>query len=345
MDSETHHTQHVLSSASGAPPSSAQPVVELRRVSKSFGDAVKAVDDASVTIFAGETIALLGPSGCGKTTTLRLINRLTEADTGEVLVRGAPVREQNRETLRRSIGYVIQDGGLFPHLTVAQNTATLPRLLHWPRARTQERVAEVLELVGLPMGTYGHRKPDALSGGQRQRVGVARALCSDPDVLLMDEPFSALDPVTRETLQDEFIELQRRLHKTVVIVSHDMLEAGKLSTRIVMMNGGAVVQEGTVAQLLFHPAEEFVREFLGRHKQQMMFDTLRVDDLLDEIEPAASHTGSPGTLPGDGILRGVLAAIAKVPTGGAIATESGRHRGKVFSADRVRQMLFLSDDE
>jgi osmoprotectant transport system ATP-binding protein len=321
------------------------PVVELRGVSKSFGDAVKAVDDARVTVFSGETVALLGPSGCGKTTTLRLINRLTEVDAGEVLVRGTPVREQNRERLRRSIGYVIQDGGLFPHLTVADNTATLPRLLRWSRTRTEERVAEVLELVGLPIGTFGHRKPEALSGGQRQRVGVARALCSDPDLLLMDEPFSALDPVTRETLQDEFIELQQRLHKTVVIVSHDMLEAGKLSTRIVMMNHGSVVQQGTVAQLLFHPADAFVRGFLGRHKQQMIFDTLRVDDLLDEIEPLASP-GRPDTaFRGNEVLRRVLAAITNVPTGGTFATESGRHQGNVFSVDGVRQILFQAADE
>jgi len=320
--------------------SESEPVVELRHVSKSFGDGVKAVDDVSISIFSGETVALLGPSGCGKTTTLRLINRLTEADSGDVLVRGTPVQEQKRERLRRSIGYVIQDGGLFPHLTVEQNTATLPHLLRWPRARTQKRVAEVLELVGLPIDTFGHRKPEALSGGQRQRVGVARALCSDPDILLMDEPFSALDPVTRETLQDEFIELQHRLQKTVVIVSHDMLEAGKLSTRIVMMNKGAMVQTGTVAQLLFHPANGFVRGFFGRHKQQMVFDTLRVDDLLDEVEPMGFSAGTDATVPGNERLRLVLEAIVGLPNHGTFATSGGRHQGKGFAVDRVREVLF-----
>jgi osmoprotectant transport system ATP-binding protein len=320
-----------------------EPVVELRHVSKSFDDGVKAVDDVSISIFSGETVALLGPSGCGKTTTLRLINRLTEVDSGEVLVRGTPVREQKRERLRRSIGYVIQDGGLFPHLTVEQNTATLPRLLRWPQARIRKRVAEVLELVGLPIDTFGHRKPEALSGGQRQRVGVARALCSDPDILLMDEPFSALDPVTRETLQDEFIELQHRLQKTVVIVSHDMLEAGKLSTRIVMMNKGAMVQTGTVAQLLFHPANGFVRSFLGRHKQQMVFDTLRVDDLLDEVEPVGLSVGTDAAVPGNEILRLVLEAIARLPARGTFATSGGRHQGKAFAVDRVREVLFRGE--
>jgi len=318
-------------------------VVELCHVSKSFGSGHKAVDDVSLSVASGETVALLGPSGCGKTTTLRLINRLTDADAGEVRVRGTSVTEQSPEKLRRSIGYVIQDGGLFPHLTVQENIATLPRLLRWPRQRTRARVAEVLELVGLPMKEFGQRKPDTLSGGQRQRVGVARALCSDPDLLLMDEPFSALDPVTREALQDEFVALQRRLRKTVVIVSHDMLEAGKLATHIVMMNRGTVVQQGSVAQLLFHPAGDFVRNFFGRHRQQMVFDTLRIDDLLDEVEPMDSRVRGEAIVGGDEILRTVLEPIANMPNRGTLATSRGRHEGRTFALRRVRQVLFQSE--
>ncbi len=210
-----------------------RPIVELQSVCKTFDSGrVRAVDEVSLTVQPGETLALLGPSGCGKTTTLRLINRLDEPDSGQILVRGRPVRQQPPERLRRSIGYVIQEGGLFPHLNVAANVSTVPRLLGWPTPRIAARVDEVLGLVGLPAGEFGRRKPEELSGGQRQRVGVARALAADPSLLLMDEPFSALDPVTREVLHEEFLQLEERLQKTVVLVTHDMIEAGKLAERV-----------------------------------------------------------------------------------------------------------------
>jgi osmoprotectant transport system ATP-binding protein len=265
------------------------PAVEFRNVSKIFAGGTRAVEGLTLQIPAGRIVALLGPSGCGKTTSLRLINRLEDATSGEVLVRGKEVRKERAEVLRRSIGYVIQEGGLFPHVNVSGNVSLAPRLLGWDRRRTLARVAEVLELVGLPLGQFGQRMPAELSGGQRQRVGVARALAADPDLLLMDEPFGALDPGTRESIQDEFLRLNARLKKTVVIVTHDIAEAGRLADEIVVLDKGRLAQRGTLRDLLIHPAHEGVRTFLGRRCQELALGVLRLDQVvqdLAEVEPA-----------------------------------------------------------
>src|SRR6267378_513617 len=253
--------------------------VELCEVSKVYAAGVKAVDNISLQVPAGRVVALLGPSGCGKTTTLRLINRLEEPTAGQVLVRGQDVRGQRPEVLRRSIGYVIQEGGLLPHRDVAANVATVPRLLGWPRERVRRRVAEVLDLVGLPEAKFGRRAPAELSGGQRQRVGVARALAADPDLLLMDEPFGALDPGTREAIQDEFLRLNARIKKTVIIVTHDVAEAGRLAEEIVLLDHGRVVQRGTLRDLLVRPADGRVRTFLGRRGANLVLDVLQLRDV------------------------------------------------------------------
>ncbi len=258
------------------------PAVELKDVTKAFGS-VHAVDGVSLRVPRGRVVALLGSSGCGKTTTLRLINRLEEATSGQVSVRGQDVRAQRPELLRRSIGYVIQEAGLFPHLTVAENVATVPRLLGWPRNRIAMRVGEVLDMVGLPETQFGRRRPAELSGGQRQRVGVARALAADPDLLLMDEPFGALDPGTREALQDEFLRLQARLGMAVVVVTHDIAEAGKLAEEIVLMDRGRIIQQGPLRELLLRPASQRVQQFLGSHAQGLALESLRLRDLLPEI--------------------------------------------------------------
>jgi osmoprotectant transport system ATP-binding protein len=239
------------------------PAVELRQVSKAYGD-IQAVDGVTFEVPTGRILALLGASGSGKTTTLRLINRLEEATSGHVLVRGQDVRSQRPELLRRSIGYVIQEGGLFPHLNVSANVATVPRLLRWPKDRTRRRVGAVLDLVGLPETQFGRRMPAELSGGQRQRVGVARALAADPDLLLMDEPFGALDPGTREAIQDEFLALHKRLRKTVLLVTHDVVEAGRIADEIVLLDHGRVLQRGSLRDLVLEPASERVQTFLGR---------------------------------------------------------------------------------
>ena len=239
-------------------------MILLERVHKRFaGASAPAVDDVSLEVARGEICVLIGPSGCGKTTTMRMINRMIEPDGGRILVDGRDIAQADPVELRRGIGYVIQQVGLFPHQTIAENIATVPRLLGWAPARIAQRVAALLALVHMDPARDGRRYPRALSGGQKQRIGVARALAADPPVLLMDEPFGALDPLTRAALQDEFLRLLRELSKTIVFVTHDIDEALKLGTRIAVMRAGRVLQYDTPARLLAQPADAFVESFVG----------------------------------------------------------------------------------
>jgi osmoprotectant transport system ATP-binding protein len=306
------------------------PAVQMKNVSKVYPGGLQAVVDISVSVPTGRTVALLGASGCGKTTTLRLINRLEEASAGQVLVRGADVRSQRPEALRRSIGYVIQEGGLFPHLTVAENVATVPRLLGWSRTRRQARAGEVLELVGLPEREFGSRMPAELSGGQRQRVGVARALAADPDILLMDEPFGALDPGTREAIQDEFLLLQARLRKTVVIVTHDIAEAGKLADDIVLLDGGRIIQEGTLRELLLHPANERAKAFLGKNGQSLALEAVRLEHVIGDL-PTVAPGAQPIHMPASSRLGQVLVAVAQADDAATVTVN-----GRTYSALQLR---------
>ena len=238
------------------------PVVQFRAVSVAFPGAPAPVINAlDLEIFRGETLVLLGASGCGKTTTLRLINRMLLPSGGEVLVEGRATGAWDAIRLRRSMGYVIQEGGLFPHFTVERNVALVPALEGWTEAKTRERVREMLELVGLDAGIFSSRFPRELSGGQRQRVGVARALAADPPLLLMDEPFGALDPLTRSSLQNEFAELRERLGKTVVFVTHDVREALRLASRIALMQAGRIVLLATPAEFM-RTTEPLARAYL-----------------------------------------------------------------------------------
>ncbi|MGM0984203.1 MAG: ABC transporter ATP-binding protein [Pseudomonadota bacterium] len=237
-------------------------MIDLIHVTKRFGDAV-AVDDISLSVSRGELCVLVGTSGCGKSTTLRMINRLIEHSEGEIHIDDQQIRAFREETLRRRMGYAIQSTGLFPHWTVARNIGLVPRLLKWPKAKVQARVEELMALLGLAMEEFAGKYPHQLSGGQAQRVGVARALAADPDILLMDEPFGALDPITRESLQDELRELQSRLHKTIVFVTHDMDEALRLADHLVVMHQGRIVQQGRPLELLREPADGFVESLLG----------------------------------------------------------------------------------
>lgn len=239
-------------------------MIRLEEVTKTFpGTTVPAVDSLSLDVGEGEFVTLVGPSGCGKTTTLKMINRIIEPTSGRIEVGGRDALGVEPHVLRRSIGYVIQQIGLFPHRTIAQNIATVPHLLEWDEARIGERVSELVELVGLDDGMLG-RYPTELSGGQQQRVGVARALAADPPVLLMDEPFGAVDPIVRGRLQDEFLDLHTRLGKTVVFVTHDIDEALHLGTRVAILNiGGILEQYDTPETILSAPASEFVEDFLG----------------------------------------------------------------------------------
>ena len=238
-------------------------MIEFQQVTKRYGN-VTAVQDLSLTIERGEFTVLIGGSGSGKSTTLKMVNRLEEHDSGRILFMGEQIRRFKPEELRRRMGYAIQSIGLFPHWTVERNIATVPALLRWPAARIRDRVTELLELLGLPAQVYRGRYPHQLSGGQQQRVGVARALAADPEVLLMDEPFGALDPVTRTALQAEMARIHRASGKTIVMVTHDIDEALGLATRIVLMDQGRIVQAGAPADLIVRPTDDAVTEFVGR---------------------------------------------------------------------------------
>lgn len=241
------------------------PAISFQHVSKVFegGDAAApAVRDVTLDVEEREFVVLLGPSGCGKTTLLRMVNRLTEPTSGEIFVDGTEIHQIPAMELRRRIGYVIQQVGLFPHMTIANNVAVVPKLLGWPKAEVRSRVNELLELVDLEPDRYAKRYPAQLSGGQQQRVGIARALAADPTVLLMDEPFGAIDAITRGDLQNELLKIQRVVGKTVIFVTHDVDEALRLANRIAVMRSGHVVQYATPLQILTHPADDFVRALL-----------------------------------------------------------------------------------
>jgi osmoprotectant transport system ATP-binding protein len=238
------------------------PALELHAVSKRYPGGALALDEVSLRVDEGRVLVLLGRSGSGKTTALKTLNRLVEADSGRVVVLGRPVGEWDPVALRRRIGYVIQEAGLLPHMTVAENVSLVPLLLGWDEARRRERTRDRLALVGLDPDRFAPLRPRELSGGQRQRVGLARALAADPPVLLMDEPFGALDPLTRRRLQDEFKELQRRLGTTVVLVTHDVPEAMRLGDQVAVMDEGRVLQAGTPGEIRAAPRPGFVQDFL-----------------------------------------------------------------------------------
>jgi osmoprotectant transport system ATP-binding protein len=258
--------------------------LELRDVTKRYaGQREPAISDLSLTVPAGEVCVLVGPSGSGKTTAMRLINRMIPISGGDILLGGRSVLERDPRELRREIGYVIQQIGLFPHETVGQNIATVPRLLGWDKQRTAKRVGELLELIGLDPEEMRDRYPVALSGGQRQRVGVARALAADPPLMLMDEPFGAIDPINRARLQDEFLRLQARVKKTIVFVTHDIDEAIKMGDRIaILREGGVLAQYDTPREILTHPADDFVARFVGadRALKRLGLNTLAEIELV-----------------------------------------------------------------
>ncbi len=267
--------------------------IEFRDVTKQYpGGSEPAVDGLSLEVPAGEICVLVGPSGCGKTTAMRMVNRMIDMTSGDILLGGRSVRDRKPEELRREIGYVIQQIGLFPHRTIADNISTVPSLLGWSKARMSERADELLELVGLPR-EMRDRYPSQLSGGQRQRVGVARALAVDPPVMLMDEPFGAIDPINRERLQNEFLRLQAELRKTIVFVTHDIDEAIKMGDRIAVMQvGGKLAQFAPPAELLMAPASPFVEDFVGADRALKRLALQRVRD-IDLWTVATCRTGEP----------------------------------------------------
>jgi osmoprotectant transport system ATP-binding protein len=312
-------------------------VIKLENVSKQFASGSNAVRDLTLEIPDGQTCVLIGPSGCGKTTTLRMINRLLDPDSGRVLVDGVDTRGVDPAALRLKMGYVIQQTGLFPHMTVGDNVATVPRLWGWEHRRIARRVDELLELVGLPSREYCDRYPHQLSGGQRQRVGFARALAADPPILLMDEPFGAVDRITRERLQQEFIRIQRSLRKTVVFVTHDIDEAVVVGDRICLMKMQAeIAQYDTPDRILTHPASEYVAEFLGRERlvRRMAVVQINVDTLERDGGPRSGEPRVPLTSP----LADAFAAALASPTERAAVFEGDRYCG-AFTATSLLESL------
>jgi osmoprotectant transport system ATP-binding protein len=256
-------------------------MIKLDRVSKVYPDGTRAVNEVSLEVEKGELCVLLGPSGCGKTTTMRMINRLIPISEGNVYIDGTKNTEMNEDELRRDIGYAIQDIGLFPHMTVGENIETVPALKGWPKSQRRKRAEELLELMGMPQGEFINKFPSELSGGQRQRVGVARALGADPPILLMDEPFGAIDPITRVRLQGEFLKIQQVLKKTIMFVTHDIYEAIKMGDKIALMNEGWLVQYAPPAELLYRPENDFVESFVGTDRALKGLQLLRVKEIMN----------------------------------------------------------------
>ncbi|MGG8405646.1 ABC transporter ATP-binding protein [Streptomyces sp. 12297] len=309
-------------------------MIRFEHVTKRYPDGTTAVEDLSFEVAEGELVTLVGPSGCGKTTTMKMVNRLIEPTGGRILLAGEDIAAADPVELRRRIGYVIQQVGLFPHKTVLENTATVPQLLGVGRARARARAAELLELVGLDPSVYGSRYPEQLSGGQRQRVGVARALAADPPVLLMDEPFGAVDPVVRERLQNEFLALQKSVRKTILLVTHDLEEAVRLGDRIAVYGQGTIEQFAPPAEVLAAPATDYVAGFVGADRGLKRLAVTPV--AAADVEPAEAGTGPvPGTEVALGVsLREALALLLQEDSGRIAVTdpESGERVGVLTPA-------------
>ena len=310
-------------------------MITFEHVTKQYpGAEVGAVNDLTLEIPSGEIVILVGPSGCGKTTSLKMINRLIEPTSGTVAIDGSDTRAANVNELRRSIGYVIQQVGLFPHQTVAENVATVPRLIGWDRKRITARVNDLLDLVGLPAAQYAKRLPAELSGGERQRVGVARALAVDPNILLMDEPFGAIDPIARVRLQNELLRLQKIVRKTIVFVTHDIDEAVKLGDRVALMSqGGHVEQYSPPAELLARPATPFVSSFLGDARMVRRLALIGIRSVT--LAPSNGARAPATSVDASGSLRDALDAVLRSTDGRVQVVDGDRVLG-VVDADVIR---------
>ncbi|GAB4377951.1 MAG: betaine/proline/choline family ABC transporter ATP-binding protein [Elainellaceae cyanobacterium] len=315
--------------------------IRFDHVSLQFpGTSRPAVDRCSCEIESGKLVVILGHSGCGKTTLLKMVNRLYEPTSGTIYLDGKDIRQIKATALRQQIGYVIQQSGLFPHMTVAQNIAVVPKLLGWSRAQTQTRIDELLELVELPASEYRNRYPAQLSGGQQQRVGLARALAGDPKVMLMDEPFGAIDAITRASLQDEILRLQRQLKKTILFVSHDVEEALRLADRLLIMEKGQIVQYDKPFNVLTQPASEFVHNLMGADDMVRQLSLLRVETAMTDAPVDYSHNGEP-TIERDQSLRHALSLILKTGARRLTVLENGAAVG-VLTLDHIRNSTRLA---
>ena len=312
--------------------------LEFRHVSKTYpGASEPAIRDLSFEVPAGRICVLVGPSGCGKTTAMRLVNRMIELTGGDILLDGRSVRDHDPPELRRGIGYAIQQVGLFPHRTVAENIATVPRLLGWDRRRIDARVGELLDLLGLGR-ELRDRYPSQLSGGQRQRVGVARALAADPALLLMDEPFGAVDPIARERIQGEFLELQRRLGKTVLFVTHDIDEAIRLGDRVaILRQGGELAQYASPQQLLMRPADEFVADFVGADRALKRLSLATAGELATPDE--GGPDGADVVVGTDTTVREALSAMLAAAAEEATVVDGGGRPAGTLTVDAIGDLL------
>lgn len=317
-------------------------MIKLEGVTKSFArvngspaTARPAVDNVSFEVGEGETLVLLGTSGSGKTTTLRMINRLVEPSGGAITIQGRNIQDVSPETLRRGMGYVLQESGLFPHYTVAENIAVVPRLLRWDARRIAERTTALLEKLSLPPDRYRDAYPSELSGGQAQRVGLARALVADQPILLMDEPFGALDPITRVDIRKDFKSLNSVNRRTVILVTHDVEEAFELGDRVVLMTEGRIAQWGSPADLLFRPASDFVRAFFESQRLALELGVVRVRDVWEALPPSASGAAAR-PLSADAPLREALEATLAAPDDRVALTHDGATKtvgaGDLFTA-------------
>ena len=319
-----------------SPDDAADPMIRLVGVGKTYPDGTVAVHELDLDVPRGAVVVLVGPSGCGKSTTLKMVNRLIEPTAGQIFLAGEDITHVDPVALRRRIGYVIQQVGLFPHQSIRANVATVPSLLGWDRRKAAARADELLDLVGLDPAQYASRYPHQLSGGQRQRVGVARALAADPPVLLMDEPFGAVDPIVRTRLQDEFLRLQRDLGKTVMLVTHDIDEAVRMGDRVaVFAAGGRLAQYDAPARLLGRPADDFVAQFVGASRGLRRLSVTPID--VDDLEPTQGLQPKE-TVPVTGSLEDVLATLLRNDDGAVGVTEDGRTIGVLTPASVHRAL-------
>ena len=319
-------------------------MILLDNVSKSFdGGITFAVQNLNLDVAEGETLVLLGTSGSGKTTTMKMVNRLIEPTGGRILIDGQDIIAQNPIEIRRRIGYAIQHIGLFPHMTVSDNIAVVPKLLQWPRDRIDERINQLLTMVGLEPGEFLDRYPTQLSGGQKQRVGVARALAADPPIVLMDEPFGALDPITREQLQNEFLELESVIRKTIIFVTHDIFEAVKLGDRVALLDTGELQQLDTPRDLVESPANEFADQFLGQHRFQLSLLTQTVSSVGAE---AMREGQEPDTRPAEFVsprtsLVEALDMFKKTGMSALPVFEQKQYKGELVKKNLIRVITRL----
>ncbi|PTX58898.1 osmoprotectant transport system ATP-binding protein [Melghirimyces profundicolus] len=325
-------------------------MIRLSAVSKTYPDGTEVLKSLDIEVNEGEFFVLIGPSGCGKTTTVKLINRLIEPTEGEILLKGREIHTYNIHELRWNIGYVLQRIALFPHMNVAENIAVVPEMKKWDKPRIRKRVDELLEMVGMDPAAFRDRMPSELSGGQQQRVGVARALAADPDLILMDEPFSALDPISRERLQQDIQNLQREIRKTVVFVTHDMDEAMALGDRVCLMKEGRVVQVDIPQNLILHPADDFVRTFIGDRRSPWL---TAVDVMADADSPRIVEERDPKKRKGPLFLRdergtflGRLENETLDPDGPVLSNDTKlRDAVRVFRENRTDWLPVLRGDK